>query len=91
MKYNILVVTRLKSWGPDREILLANFNKKNFFGPNQNSKTAVERRIQFCVQLPSQNFDFFSYFRALGPIPQTFYYSKVQQYYIYRENTGGRY
>ena len=30
MKCNILVVTRLKSWGPDLEILLANFNKKIF-------------------------------------------------------------
>ena len=68
MKYNILVVTRLKSWGPDRENLLANFNKKIFFGPNQNSKTAVVSRIQIELQLPSQNFDFFSYFRVLGPI-----------------------
>ena len=39
MKYNILAVARLKSWGPDREILVANFNKKNFFWP----KSKIEK------------------------------------------------
>ena len=66
--FNILVVGQMKSSGPDREILVANFNKKIFFGPNRKSKTVVVTRIRIELQLPSQNFDFFSYLRVLGPI-----------------------
>ena len=42
--FNILVFGQMKSLGPDREILVANFNK-NFFGQNRKSKTVVETGI----------------------------------------------
>ena len=39
--FYLLVVDQMKSSGPDREIVVANFNKFFFFGPNRKSKTVV--------------------------------------------------